>query len=93
MYLLIVSCLTLTVQQTLLIPVLVTGIQSSRVCAAEELFSSQGFGMGLDPCDEHRGEGGWSAHWDTTSTLLMKRNGAACALTSTLVGEEEKSWS
>ncbi|MQB26255.1 integrase [Agrobacterium tumefaciens] len=36
-------------------PVLVTGIQSTRVYAARGLFSAQDFG-GLDPCDNHRDE-------------------------------------
>jgi hypothetical protein len=40
-----------------LIPVLVTGIQSTRVCAAGEPFQPKDLGW-LDSCDEHRNEGG-----------------------------------
>ncbi|CAD0207847.1 tRNA(Ile)-lysidine synthase [Agrobacterium fabrum] len=40
----------------LLIPVLVTGIQSTRVCAAEESFQLKDLGS-LDSCDKHRNEG------------------------------------
>jgi hypothetical protein len=50
-----VNCLAPTQPTLHLIPVLVTGIQSSRVCAAERVSSSPRLGMGLDPCDEHRG--------------------------------------
>ncbi|CAD0210510.1 hypothetical protein AGRHK599_LOCUS527 [Rhizobium rhizogenes] len=39
-----------------LIPVLVTGIQSTRVCAAEESFQPKDLGW-LDSCDKHRNEG------------------------------------
>ena len=39
-----------------LIPVLVTGIQSTRVCAAEEAFQPKDLGW-LDSCDTHRNEG------------------------------------
>ncbi|CUX08416.1 hypothetical protein AGR13a_Cc110026 [Agrobacterium genomosp. 13 str. CFBP 6927] len=46
-----------------LIPVLVTGIQATRVCAAAELFQPKDLGW-LDSCDEHRNEGrtGATAH-------------------------------
>jgi hypothetical protein len=40
-----------------LIPVLVTGIQSTHVCAAEESFQPKDLGW-LDSCDEHRNDGG-----------------------------------
>ncbi|EMS95025.1 integrase catalytic subunit [Agrobacterium tumefaciens str. Cherry 2E-2-2] len=39
-----------------LIPVLVTGIQSTRVCAAKDSFQPKDLGW-LDPCDKHRDEG------------------------------------
>ncbi len=39
-----------------LIPVLVTGLQSTRVCASESLFRSKDLGW-LDSCDKHRHEG------------------------------------
>ncbi|OVE92649.1 integrase [Agrobacterium tumefaciens] len=39
-----------------LIPVLVTGIQSTRVCAAGESFQPKDLGW-LDSCDKHRNEG------------------------------------
>ncbi|SFB18649.1 hypothetical protein SAMN03159496_02229 [Rhizobium sp. NFR07] len=38
-----------------LIPVLVTGIQPTRVCAAKELFQPKDLGW-LDSCDKHRNE-------------------------------------
>ncbi|POO57904.1 hypothetical protein CTT39_04490 [Agrobacterium rosae] len=40
-----------------LIPVLVTGIQSLRVCATEGSFQPKDLGW-LDSCDKHRNEGG-----------------------------------
>ncbi|MBO0124091.1 hypothetical protein [Agrobacterium sp. OT33] len=40
-----------------LIPVLVTGIQPTRVCAAREPFQPKDLGW-LDSCDKHRNEGG-----------------------------------
>ncbi|EPR08393.1 hypothetical protein L903_00660 [Agrobacterium sp. JL28] len=42
---------------SVLIPVFVTGIQSTRVCAAGESFQPKDLGW-LDPCDKHRNEGG-----------------------------------
>ncbi|CUX27610.1 exported hypothetical protein [Agrobacterium deltaense RV3] len=48
-----------------LIPVLVTGIQSTYVCAAEEPFQPKDLGW-LDSCDKHRNEGGEMATlWKT----------------------------
>jgi len=43
-------------QHTLLIPVLVTGIQPTRVCVARESLQPKDLGW-LDSCDEHRNEG------------------------------------
>ncbi|MBB4400288.1 hypothetical protein GGD52_001000 [Agrobacterium tumefaciens] len=40
-----------------LIPVLVTGIQPTRVCATDESFQPKDLGL-LDSCDKHRNEGG-----------------------------------
>ncbi|KAA3512364.1 hypothetical protein CPJ18_07770 [Agrobacterium rosae] len=42
-------------KQPSLISVLVTGIQSTRVCAAKDVFSAQDLGW-LDSCDKHRNE-------------------------------------
>ncbi len=39
-----------------LIPVLVTGIQPTRVCATGESFQPKDLGL-LDSCDKHRNEG------------------------------------
>ncbi|CVI55049.1 hypothetical protein AGR7A_Cc160020 [Agrobacterium deltaense NCPPB 1641] len=50
-----------------LIPVLVTGIQSTRVRAAGESFQPKDLGW-LDSCDKHRNEGGESA------VFLMRPN-------------------
>ncbi|MBB4407826.1 hypothetical protein GGE29_003478 [Agrobacterium tumefaciens] len=44
-------------QHTLLIPVLVTGIQPPRVRAARESFQAKDLGW-KDSCDKHRNEGG-----------------------------------
>ncbi|MDH7804962.1 hypothetical protein P3T33_000079 [Rhizobium sp. AN67] len=41
---------------TSLIPVLVTGIQPTRVCAARQPFQPKDLGW-LDSCDKHRNEG------------------------------------
>ncbi|SOC94314.1 hypothetical protein SAMN05216358_4522 [Rhizobium sp. AN5] len=41
---------------TSLIPVLVTGIQPTRVCAARQPFQPEDLGW-LDSCDKHRNEG------------------------------------
>jgi hypothetical protein len=58
--------------------VLVTGIQPTRVCAAKE---------SLHPQD-------WGWAWiSVTSTEMREAVVYARRLTSTLVGEEEKSWS
>jgi hypothetical protein len=43
---------------TPLIPVLVTGIQPTRVCAARKVLSTQKDLGWLDLCDEQRDEGG-----------------------------------
>ena len=39
-----------------LIPVLVTGIQQTRVCVAKDSFQPKDLGW-LDSCDKHRNEG------------------------------------
>ena len=44
----------------LLIPVLVTGIQPDQVLGLERLFRAADAAL-LDPCDEHRDEGGEGA--------------------------------
>jgi hypothetical protein len=51
-----------------LIPVLVTGIQPPRVCAAGEFSQPKDLGW-LDSCDKHRNEGVWVASWD----LVIRR--------------------
>jgi hypothetical protein len=43
-------------RSTSLIPVLVTGIQPTRVCAAKDSFQPKDLGW-LDSCDKHRNEG------------------------------------
>ncbi|KVK68385.1 hypothetical protein L907_00340 [Agrobacterium sp. C13] len=47
---------------------LVTGIQSTHVCAAEESFQPKDLGW-LDSCDEHRNEGGEMAMLRKTERL------------------------
>ncbi|POO56810.1 hypothetical protein CTT39_09085 [Agrobacterium rosae] len=57
--------------QASLIPVLVTGIQLSRVCAAEGLLQPKDLGW-LDSCDKHRNEGmriGWNIETVASRTV------------------------
>jgi hypothetical protein len=70
--------------QPILIPVPVTGIQPTRVSEAKESFSAQRLGLGLDLCDIPRA----SPRTEMREAVVYARR-----LSSTPVGEEEKSWS